>query len=896
MMRNLGLLVTVLVALLGQNAAAQSTYPTATYRGSTSVGNLPKFESATGRMVDSGIASTTTGSGSLVLSTSPNISDIRGSVSATVTAAGSNQSGATALTSDINIVTTVGSGAGVVLPTAAAGRTVVVKNGGANTLSVYPASGAAIDSLSANAAYSLPAGGYVVFNATSSTKWYSGAPGGLAALSTNTFTGPQILPNGSSGTPALSIGDAGGLYRYAADVLGASSAGVKLGAYYSDPATGYMGLGITNPAFWLDINKEYVDTAPGDHSIFFHMYGRSNASALSSLGTTSGLYAHLDGGTSIDAGKTVGAIYGVYGNSTWGVPGTVTSMRGVLGRARVQDNPDNVFFTGDGTITEGTGGYFEAGNNTTGSGTTANAYGVQAHVLNTDGGVIPTARALYAKITNDTAGGGITTGYGLYIDYSTAGAGIGTMYGIYSGLPATSGWYNLFISGAAPSYFAGHIGIGASAGNLLTTNLRVSAQLTGGTSAQGIYSDGIIQSGVTSTASYFISNAQTAAASFTAAAVAHFNANQGTIGSGSAVTTQYGFIANASLTGATNNYGFYGGLPTGSGRYNFYTPDGSAPVYFGSNVEVSGTVKLNANIGIGTTATATSNLIMTAPITGGVTAQGMLSNGVVQSGVTSLASYFLSGAATQASSFTVSQLVHFNANQSTIGAGSVVTSQYGFLVNSTLTGATTNYGFYGALAASGTSRYNLYMGGSAPNYLAGNTGIGTTSLTATNLRIAAGITGGTAAEGVEAAGQVQSDVTSTARYFTTTASTVGSMSMTSVLHYRATQGSFNGSTIGSQYGFFVDSTLTGATANYGFYGNLAASGTSRYNLYMGGTAPNHMAGSTTFGSYIGGVEIAAPAAPAADGWRLFGQDNGAGKTQLCVIFASGAAQCFATQP
>lgn len=50
------------------------------------------------------------------------------------------------------------------------------------------------------------------------------------------------------------------------------------------------------------------------------------------------------------------------------------------------------------------------------------------------------------------------------------------------------------------------------------------------------------------------------------------------------------------------------------------------------------------------------------------------------------------------------------------------------------------------------------------------------------------------------------------------------------------------------------------------------------------------------GTYLEGVEMVAPAAPAADSWRLFGQDNGAGKTQLMVIFSSGAAQQIAIQP
>jgi hypothetical protein len=39
-----------------------------------------------------------------------------------------------------------------------------------------------------------------------------------------------------------------------------------------------------------------------------------------------------------------------------------------------------------------------------------------------------------------------------------------------------------------------------------------------------------------------------------------------------------------------------------------------------------------------------------------------------------------------------------------------------------------------------------------------------------------------------------------------------------------------------------------------------------------------------------------PGAPAADKARLFVRDNGAGKTQLCVRFSTGAVQVLATQP
>jgi hypothetical protein len=43
-------------------------------------------------------------------------------------------------------------------------------------------------------------------------------------------------------------------------------------------------------------------------------------------------------------------------------------------------------------------------------------------------------------------------------------------------------------------------------------------------------------------------------------------------------------------------------------------------------------------------------------------------------------------------------------------------------------------------------------------------------------------------------------------------------------------------------------------------------------------------------------EVTEPAAPAANKARLYAKDNGAGKTQLCVRFPTGAVQVLATQP
>ncbi len=70
--------------------------------------------------------------------------------------AGGGQTNATALPAAVNRVTTVATSAdSVMLPTAKAGLQIFVKNTSANSLNVFPASGDAINALSANAAYAL---------------------------------------------------------------------------------------------------------------------------------------------------------------------------------------------------------------------------------------------------------------------------------------------------------------------------------------------------------------------------------------------------------------------------------------------------------------------------------------------------------------------------------------------------------------------------------------------------------------------------------------------------------------------------------------------------------------------------------------------------------------------
>lgn len=132
------------------------------------------------------------------------------------------------------------------------------------------------------------------------------------------------------------------------------------------------------------------------------------------------------------------------------------------------------------------------------------------------------------------------------------------------------------------------------------------------------------------------------------------------------------------------------------------------------------------NVNIGGSGSSAISLLAGKNVTGGTAASGVRSDGQIQSDVTSSAAMFASAPSTATAAFTLASLVHYSAVQGTLGAGSAVTVQTGYLADSTLTGATTNYGFRGSIA-SGANRWNLYMDGTAANYLAGNVQFGTTA-------------------------------------------------------------------------------------------------------------------------------------------------------------------------
>ncbi len=82
---------------------------------------------------------------------------------------------------------------------------------------------------------------------------------------------------------------------------------------------------------------------------------------------------------------------------------------------------------------------------------------------------------------------------------------------------------------------------------------------------------------------------------------------------------QYGFNVHSSLTTATNNYGFYSDIASGTGRWNFYA-NGTAANYFAGDMQLDKTVTatgttgaqtINKNAGTVNFAAAATSLVVT---------------------------------------------------------------------------------------------------------------------------------------------------------------------------------------------------------------------------------------------------------------------------------------------
>lgn len=210
----------------------------------------------------------------------------------------------------------------------------------------------------------------------------------------------------------------------------------------------------------------------------------------------------------------------------------------------------------------------------------------------------------------------------------------------------------------------GNIGIGVA--NSASAIVWVNKSNTGATTTYGLLQSGSVLSDVTVAGNGFLNQLNTLPTTFTLLDYRHFAAAQGTIGAGSAVTNQYGFYVFNSLTGATNNYGFFSNIAAGTSRTITFVE------------RTTNVVTITTSVAHGFTA---GQLVTVAATTN----TGVNGNFVIASAPTT-------------TTFTYAQT----------GTDIVLVAD---------TGSTVVVG-----------RFNFYAAGTADNYFSGNTGIGTASL------------------------------------------------------------------------------------------------------------------------------------------------------------------------
>lgn len=193
----------------------------------------------------------------------------------------------------------------------------------------------------------------------------------------------------------------------------------------------------------------------------------------------------------------------------------------------------------------------------------------------------------------------------LRIRLTNSGAG-GRSWEFVGGLDgANNSSFSIYDSTAAATRLninsVGGFGFGIAAA--ADTSFYFGKDIDGATTAYGArFTQTINSAVVTTTGIGCISQNGTSGATTT---VHQVRAEQGTFAG--AVTNQMGFIAGSSLTGATNNYGFYANIAAAANRWNFYAA-GTAQNYFAGVTGIGVVPASTSNLTVAASTTAVSSL------------------------------------------------------------------------------------------------------------------------------------------------------------------------------------------------------------------------------------------------------------------------------------------------
>lgn len=358
------------------------------------------------------------------------------------------------------------------------------------------------------------------------------------------------------------------------------------------------------------------------------------------------------------------------------------------------------------------------------------------------------------------AGSTITTARGFHADSTLANAT--NNYGFSSNIASAANTYQLYMSGTAANYLASDLRIGTTslvgseklrvAGSTNTDTLVVNTLATinpsslsaidnttigvttpvnarfsyvgvgiagdsrysvlavappsTGTTLQIYGAVATAPSTATSALWGYTCDLRTTAAAFTLTDMFFFSAHNGTLGATSTVTNVTGFRILAAAAIGTNNFGYVSTITAATNNYGLYFT-GTAKNYINGEVGIKATPSTNIALSIAT------------PTGTGTSVWGTFTSVVGPTTSTSNVFGHDSNLATTAAAYVTSNVIHFQATQTTKGAGSTITSSYGFVAGNSIAVGTNNYGFFSSIA-SAAATYQLFMNGTAQSYFGGN--------------------------------------------------------------------------------------------------------------------------------------------------------------------------------
>lgn len=253
--------------------------------------------------------------------------------SATLAALGNSQGTAAPVVTELTAVTGADGTVGVVLPTAAADVvSIIINTNAVNGLKVYPATGAQINALGANAAYTVTPGQLAVFVGRSATLWYTAAATdtitGLTSTAAELNTLHQVVAGTAKASSALVLGAQKNVDTLNVALLSVGAAGIEAAV------TAHSGGGQA-AAFALSATKSFHDVtvvAAGNDSVALPLAtGSGNLHLVKNSAAANSLQVFGSGTDTIDGIATGTGVAILAGKARWFIDDGAGTWESLLG-------------------------------------------------------------------------------------------------------------------------------------------------------------------------------------------------------------------------------------------------------------------------------------------------------------------------------------------------------------------------------------------------------------------------------------------------------------------------------------------------------------------------------------------------------------------------------------